>query len=103
MGVTSDNPTIPSLSATRTACDFVSEWIDKNCRGKKVVTITLREASYEIDRNSNIQDWVKFARSLDRDIYVPVYHPGYRKGISTRSRGDGRFNHFLRGQHWNLA
>ncbi len=72
MGVTPDNPTIPSLSATRTACDFVSEWIDKNCRGKKVVTITLREASYEIDRNSNIQDWVKFARSLDRDIYVPV-------------------------------
>ena len=36
------------------------------------MTITLREASYEIDRNSNILDWVKFARSLDQDIYVPV-------------------------------
>src|SRR5208282_659274 len=72
MGVTPDNPAVPSLSATQTACDFVSEWIAKNCRGKKVVTITLREASYEIDRNSNIQEWVKFARSLDRDVYSPV-------------------------------
>ncbi len=72
MGVTPDNPSIPSLSATQTACDFVSEWIDKNCKGKKVVTITLREASYELDRNCNIQDWIKFARSLDQDIYSPV-------------------------------
>lgn len=72
MGVTPDNPSVPSLSATQTACDFVSEWIYKNCKGKKVVTITLREASYELDRNSNIQNWVKFARSLDQDIYFPV-------------------------------
>jgi len=72
MGVTPDNPTIPSLSATRTACDFISEWIDKNCKGKKVVTITLREASYEINRNSNISAWMKFVRSIDQDKFFPV-------------------------------
>lgn len=36
------------------------------------MTITLREASYEIKRNSNIQDWMKFVRSLDQNIYFPV-------------------------------
>ena len=95
MGVTPDNPTIPSLSATQTACDFVSEWIDKNCKGKKVVTITLREASYEIDRNSNIQDWIKFARSLDQDIYFPVIIRDTEKAFQPAPRGDGRFNNFL--------
>jgi len=72
MGVTPDNTHVPSISATQTACDFVSEWIDKNCKRKKVVTITLREASYEIKRNSNIGEWIKFARSLDQEIYSPV-------------------------------
>ena len=32
----------------------------------------MREASYEIKRNSNIQDWMKFVRSLDQNIYFPV-------------------------------
>jgi hypothetical protein len=72
MGGTPDNLSVPSLSATQTACDFVSEWLNNKCQGKKVVTITLREASYELDRNSNIQNWEKFARSLDQNIYYPV-------------------------------
>jgi len=72
MDVTPDNPTVPSLSATQSACDFVTEWIDTNFNGKKVVTITLREASYEIDRNSNVQEWIKFAKSLDQDVYSPI-------------------------------
>jgi len=72
MGVTPDYPHIPSLSATQTGCDFVLNWMNTHCKGKKVVTITLRETSYEIDRNSNTKDWIRFARTIDQDNYLPV-------------------------------
>jgi hypothetical protein len=72
MEVTPDNATVPGICATQTACDFVHEWIDSNCKGKKVVTITLRESTYEINRNSNILAWMKFVRSLDQDKFFPV-------------------------------
>jgi hypothetical protein len=73
MGVTPENPFVPSIAATLPACDFVSDWIKTNCNGKKVVTITLREATYELDRNSNIQHWINFARSLDKNTFFPVF------------------------------
>lgn len=72
MGVTPDEPTIPSLTATPTGCDFVSNWMKSHCRGKKVITVTLRETSYETDRNSSTADWIRFAHSLDPEQYIPV-------------------------------
>ena len=63
---------IPTIQATPSASRFVSTWIQAHAAERKVITITLRECSYEQDRNSNLKDWEAFARSLDPAIYYPV-------------------------------
>ena len=63
---------LPSIQATPQALHFVSQWIQANAGNRKVISITLRECSYERDRNSSPEDWGSFARSLDRDVYLPV-------------------------------
>lgn len=63
---------LPSLQATQQALRFVSDWIQPRANGRKVITITLRECSYELYRNSDLKAWGAFARSLDPSIYCPV-------------------------------
>lgn len=63
---------IPSIQATPSAIRFVSDWIQAHAGERKVITITLRECSYERDRNSNLKDWGTFARKLDQSVYFPV-------------------------------
>lgn len=63
---------IPSIQATPEARRHVSDWIQKNADGRKVITVTLREASFRPDRNSDLGAWGAFIRSLDRDVYFAV-------------------------------
>lgn len=63
---------LPSIKATPQARRFVSDWIQLKIGGRKVITITLRECSYQHDRNSKLEAWGAFARSLDTSIYLPV-------------------------------
>jgi tetratricopeptide (TPR) repeat protein len=55
------------------ALAFVGQWLEPRAGGRKVVTITLREARYHIEHNSNRQNWMEFARRLDRSTYFPVF------------------------------
>ncbi|MDD2707175.1 MAG: hypothetical protein PHV34_04140 [Verrucomicrobiae bacterium] len=64
---------IPSLQASPCALAFAKDWIRARAGNRKVITITLREAPYEKQRNSNINAWVQFAKSLDREQYFPVF------------------------------
>jgi Flp pilus assembly protein TadD len=64
---------IPSLRATNFARRNAADWLDHHCRGKRAVTITLREATYAPERNSNRAAWIAFARSLDTDRYEPIF------------------------------
>ena len=68
----SQGSVLPSIRPTSQACNFVSDWIQMNAGNRKVITITLKEGTYQIERNSNIEDWGAFARSLDPNIYFPV-------------------------------
>lgn len=63
---------IPSMQATPQALLFVREWIKEKGGKKKVITITLRESSWHLERNSKLKEWGAFARSLDPTIYCPV-------------------------------
>jgi hypothetical protein len=63
---------IPSLAATPSARHYVRGWIEREASERRVVSMTLRESSYGPGRNSNINEWAKFARSLDQKIYFPV-------------------------------
>lgn len=65
---------IPSLEATKTAIDFVQDWIKfNNLADKKIVTLTLRDSPNYVKRNSTIEDWVKFAEGLDLNIFHPIF------------------------------
>ena len=64
---------LPSIQATPQALDYVSQWIEANAGNRKVIPITLREYRFKRDRNSSLEDWGAFARSLDCDVYFPVF------------------------------
>jgi len=63
---------LPSIHATTKSKEYIKHWIKTNARGKKVVTITLREYDSFPDRNSSLKDWAKFVMGLNKDIYFPV-------------------------------
>lgn len=55
------------------AIAFVDQWLEPRARGRKIVTITLREARYHVEHNSNRDAWTEFARGLDPERYFPVF------------------------------
>ena len=64
--------TTPSIKSSSRAIQYVSEWIKLNAKGKKVITITLREYIRQPKRNSRLKEWADFARSIDNNIFFPV-------------------------------
>jgi Tetratricopeptide repeat len=62
----------PVWQAPPTARALVQQWLDTRAAGRRVVIITLREADYYSELNSNIEAWAAFARSLDPRLYLPV-------------------------------
>jgi hypothetical protein len=63
---------LPSIQATPMAIKYVGDWIKSKSRGRKVISVTLREASYHPERNSSLKDWSDFLNSLDKNKYFPV-------------------------------
>ena len=61
------------LTGSVQARRFVDQWLKPRARGRKVVTITLREYGYQEERNSNIAAWTAFARGLDPEQYFVVF------------------------------
>ncbi len=64
---------LPSIAPTPHALKRVDTWLDAHAGGRRAVTLTLREAAYVRERNSNLAAWVSFARWLDKDRFVPVF------------------------------
>jgi Tetratricopeptide repeat len=63
---------VPSWVAPPQAREFVRRWLEPRARGRRVVVITLREAGYYSEVNSDLPAWGAFARSLDPERYLPV-------------------------------
>ena len=50
-----------------------STWLKRRgSNGRKIVTLTLREASYFPARNSDLKEWGNFARSLEAGGYFLI-------------------------------
>lgn len=64
---------IPHVRPSAQATDYMTTWLATQVNGRRPVTITLRESSHGVVRNSNIQDWIAFARTLDTDTYCPIF------------------------------
>jgi Tetratricopeptide repeat len=63
----------PVWQVPPTARALVQQWLGTRAAGRRVVIITLREADYYSELNSNIEAWAAFARSLDPRLYLPVF------------------------------
>jgi hypothetical protein len=63
----------PMFQAPENARKLIREYLER-FQGKKIITITLREHPYVPSRNSNIEEWVRFARALGDD-YLPIFIP----------------------------
>lgn len=55
---------------------------NSNINLNKVVTITLRNSSYQIERNSSEKEFIKFAEFLDKNGYIPIILDDYEKIIT---------------------
>jgi len=62
-----------SLHSPAKARQYIQQWMTSRNIRQKIVTMTLRETFADIKRNSQIAEWVKFARSLDPRDYHPVF------------------------------
>jgi hypothetical protein len=74
-----DSQNFLGLQAPKAGKDYInklfkSHGLDEKCYGK-VVTISLREYAFDTARNSNINEWVRFARKIKEDGYIPVFIP----------------------------
>ena len=76
----------PMLVVPETAKRLVGEYLQR-FQPKKIVTITLREHNYIPERNSNIEQWLRFADSVSDEyqiIFIPDaynYSSPYREKI----------------------
>ena len=51
---------------------YARQWLDGVAQGRKVISISLRESTYDIHRNSNLANWGDFGRWLETEGYCPV-------------------------------
>ena len=49
------------------------DWLHSHIGERKGVTITLRESTYNENRNSDLSEWLAFAKSVNPDIYCPIF------------------------------
>ncbi len=65
---------LPSLRACPEALNHVQQWIDQHSHGRKAVTITLRETFDSMEeRNSDLDNWIKFADSIDQEKFCTIF------------------------------
>ena len=82
---------IPSFHALPQAKKYMQHWLDNRTEGRKPVTITLREADYNENQNSNTDAWLEFADVLDPDEFYPVFIRDTDKVFDAQ---DTRFDRF---------
>ena len=68
-----DDHPVAILRGGKDACQYISEWLDYRAKGRKVVSVTLREYAHEPNQNSNIEAWTAFARRIQSEGYFPVF------------------------------
>ena len=66
-----DSKRLPSINSSKSALNYIKEWLNFNVGSRKPIVITLRECQYRKSRNSNLEEWARFARNLCDD-YCPI-------------------------------
>lgn len=63
------------LQASRQGLRYADQWLKERAKGRKLVTITLRQYGFLAQRNSDARAWIDFALSLDPSDYFVVLIP----------------------------
>jgi hypothetical protein len=66
---------LSGFSASIQAKRYIESWKKLNKITDKIVTITLRQYGYDPIRNSNVDEWIKFARFIKGKGFTPVFIP----------------------------
>jgi hypothetical protein len=61
--------------ATVQGLRYVRQWMDDHVGSRRMVVVTLRQYKVDVGRNSDPEQWLKFARSLDPEKYAIVFVP----------------------------
>ncbi|CAM3938265.1 hypothetical protein BIW53_08105 [Pseudoalteromonas byunsanensis] len=61
-----------SFSAPSNATVLVNNFVQRLLKGRKLITLTLREYAYSPERNSNLKEWAKFLATLNNQEYLIV-------------------------------
>lgn len=66
-------PIWPMLSANDRGRKLVSEFLDREAKGRRPIVITLRNYDFSPERNSRNEDWIAFADGLDSSVYAAIF------------------------------
>lgn len=61
--------------ATKQGTRYIESWFKEKKISNPVVTITIRNYNFDVARNSNIDEWIKFANWLIKEGYAPIFIP----------------------------
>ncbi len=83
-----------ALKATTCAMQYIAEWLKSRLLGRKLIVITLRQYSYMAARNSNLEAWENFSKSLDPQLYFVVIVPDTETALQKPEPKLSAFEHF---------
>jgi len=86
-----------SIQGTR----YINLWLREKKISSPVVTITIRNYNYDVSRNSNIDEWIKFANWLIKEGYAPIFIPDTDSSFNLGSSLNSF--HIFRECCWNLG
>lgn len=80
------------LQASPRALEHIDRWKAEHAQAGELITITLRQCDYCLDRNSNLQAWGALARELAQSGYQVAIIPDTSKAL-TESELRAHFEH----------
>jgi hypothetical protein len=92
---------ISGFSASKQGKRYIESWKKSNKITDQIITITLRKYNYDVLRNSNVDEWVKFAQFVRGKGFTPVFIPD----TETCFEHDPRLDDFIvfEAPCWNLG
>ena len=84
----------PGFQAPKQALGYVNQWLDKRAAGRKTISITLREGYHGSSKNSDVNTWLQFAKSLDPEIYFVVFLPDIERALDAKREDISKFTIF---------
>ena len=81
---------------------YIERWMEPRLRGRRLITITVRDYAFMMRRNSNMEAWIMFAKRLDPTRYLPVFVLGTERTLDPRPAPMEGFEVFSEAS-WNVG